>query len=38
VIFDRGAPGKEAMVRIFGRTPLEVVEIARRLAQALGEV
>jgi hydroxymethylpyrimidine kinase/phosphomethylpyrimidine kinase len=38
VIFDRGAPGKEAMVRIFGRTPLEVVEIARRLAQTLEEV
>ncbi len=35
VIFDRGAPGKEAMVRIFGRTPLEVVEIAHRLAQTL---
>jgi hydroxymethylpyrimidine/phosphomethylpyrimidine kinase len=35
VIFDRGAPGKEAMVRIFGRTPDEVVEIACSLGREI---
>jgi hydroxymethylpyrimidine/phosphomethylpyrimidine kinase len=38
VIFDRGAPGKEAMVRIFGRTPTEVVGIACRLGQTISRI
>ena len=33
VIFDRGAPGKEAMVRLLGTSSLEVVELALRLAR-----
>lgn len=33
VIFDRGGPGKEAMVRIFGRDPFEVVELALKLGR-----
>lgn len=33
VIFDRGAPGKEAMVRLLGRSAMEVAELALRIAQ-----
>jgi len=32
VIFDRGAPGKEAMVRLLGTSPMEVAGLALRLA------
>ena len=35
VIFDRGAVGKEPMVRIFGTTAVEVVEKVRRIVAAL---
>lgn len=35
IIFDRGAPGKEAMVRILGKSPLEVAGIALRLAREI---
>ncbi len=35
VIFDRGAPGKEAMIRLLGRSPLEVAELALRLARSV---
>jgi hydroxymethylpyrimidine/phosphomethylpyrimidine kinase len=35
VIFDRGAPGKEAMIRILGRSPIEVAESALRIAKTL---
>jgi hydroxymethylpyrimidine/phosphomethylpyrimidine kinase len=33
VIFDRGASGKEAMVRLLGRSPMEVAGIALRIAR-----
>lgn len=33
VIVDRGGKGKEAMVRLLGRTPTEVAELALRLAR-----
>jgi len=33
VIFDRGAHGKEAMVRLLGRSPMEVAGIALRIAK-----
>ncbi len=33
VIFDLGAPGKEAMLRLLGHSPLEVSELAIRLAR-----
>jgi hydroxymethylpyrimidine/phosphomethylpyrimidine kinase len=33
VIFDRGARGKEAMVRLLGRSPMEVAELALRIAK-----
>ncbi|MDI6643348.1 MAG: bifunctional hydroxymethylpyrimidine kinase/phosphomethylpyrimidine kinase [Candidatus Hodarchaeaceae archaeon] len=36
VIFDRGAPGKEAMMRLLGRSPLEVAELALQLARSVG--
>jgi hydroxymethylpyrimidine kinase/phosphomethylpyrimidine kinase len=35
VIFDRGAVGKEPMIRIFGTTAVEVVEKVRRIVAAL---
>ncbi len=35
IIFDRGAPGKEAMVRILGESPLKVAGIALRLAREI---
>ena len=35
VIFDRGAVGKEPMIRIFGPTAVEVVEKVRRIVAAL---
>jgi hydroxymethylpyrimidine/phosphomethylpyrimidine kinase len=35
VIFDRGAPGKEAMIRILGRSPIEVAGSALRIAKTL---
>jgi hydroxymethylpyrimidine/phosphomethylpyrimidine kinase len=35
IIYDRGEVGKEAMLRILGRTPLEVVEKALALKNAL---
>ncbi|MDH5442941.1 MAG: bifunctional hydroxymethylpyrimidine kinase/phosphomethylpyrimidine kinase, partial [Hadesarchaea archaeon] len=34
VIFDRGAPGKEAMIRLLGSSPTEVVELALRVARS----
>jgi hydroxymethylpyrimidine kinase/phosphomethylpyrimidine kinase len=33
VIFDKGAPGKEAMVRLLGTSPMEVAGLALRLAK-----
>jgi len=33
VIFDKGAPGKEAMMRLLGTSPMEVAELALRLAK-----
>ena len=33
VIFDRGAPGKEAMIRLLGGSPTEVAEVALRVAR-----
>jgi len=33
VIFDRGAHGKEAMIRLLGGSPTEVAEIALRVAR-----
>ncbi|MDI6884351.1 MAG: bifunctional hydroxymethylpyrimidine kinase/phosphomethylpyrimidine kinase [Hadesarchaea archaeon] len=36
VIFDRGAPGKEAMVRLLGTSPAEVAELALRLTREIG--
>jgi len=38
VIFDRGAVGKEPMIRIFGTTAVEVVEKVRRIVAALASV
>ncbi len=35
VIFDRGAPGKEAMVRLLGRSATEVAVLALRIARSL---
>jgi len=35
VIFDRGAPGKEAMVRLLGRSATEVAGLALRIARSL---
>ena len=35
VIFDRGAPGKEAMIRLLGRSPIEVAELAQRIARGI---
>ena len=35
VIFDRGAPGKEAMVRLLGRSATEVAGLALRIARNL---
>ena len=33
VIFDKGTPGKEAMVRLLGTSPMEVAGLALRLAE-----
>jgi hydroxymethylpyrimidine/phosphomethylpyrimidine kinase len=35
VIFDRGGVGKEAMVRLLGRSALEVAGLALRIAEEL---
>jgi len=35
VIFDRGALGKEAMIRLLGRSPIEVAELAQRIARSI---
>ena len=35
VIFDRGAPGKEAMIRLLGSSPTEVAELALRVARSV---
>lgn len=35
VIFDRGAPGKEAMIRLLGDSPIEVAKFALRVARSL---
>jgi len=35
VIFDRGAPGKEAMIRLLGRSPTEVAKLALRVARSV---
>jgi len=35
VIFDRGALGKEAMIRLLGRSPIEVAEFALRIARSI---
>ena len=35
IIFDRGAPGKEAMVRILGRSALDVAETALKISKML---
>lgn len=37
IIFDRGGPGKEPMVRILGSSPLEVAEIAVSIARLLSK-
>jgi hydroxymethylpyrimidine/phosphomethylpyrimidine kinase len=37
VIVDRGGRGKEAMVRLLGRTPTEVAELALRILKEVGE-
>lgn len=34
VIFDRGAPGKEAMIRLLGDSPIEVAKLALRVARS----
>ena len=36
MIFDRGAPGKEAMVRLLGTSPMKVAKLALRLAREIG--
>lgn len=36
VIFDKGAPGKEAMVRLLGTSPMEVAGLSLRLAREVG--
>jgi len=38
VIFDRGAVGKEPMVRILAEHPAEIVAIIRRISTRLGTV
>jgi len=38
VIFDRGAPSKEAMVRLLGGSPIEVAELALRIARSANAV
>jgi len=35
IIFDRGALGKEAMIRLLGRSPIEVAELALRIARGI---
>jgi len=35
VIFDRGAPSKEAMIRLLGRSAMEVAEFALRVAKSI---
>jgi len=35
VIFDRGAPGKEAMIRLLGSSPIEVAKLALRVARSV---
>ena len=35
VIFDRGAPGKEAMIRLLGSSPTEVAKLALRVARSV---
>jgi len=35
VIFDRGALGKEAMIRLLGRSSIEVAELAQRIARGI---
>jgi len=35
VIFDRGALGKEAMIRLLGRSPIDVAELALRIAKSI---
>jgi len=35
VIFDRGAPGKEAMIRLLGGSPTEVAGLALRVARSI---
>ncbi|MEM2460644.1 MAG: bifunctional hydroxymethylpyrimidine kinase/phosphomethylpyrimidine kinase [Candidatus Hadarchaeales archaeon] len=37
VIVDRGGKGKEAMIRLLGRTPMEVAELTLRLLKEVGE-
>jgi len=37
VIFDRGAPGKEAMIRVFGATPMDVAHKVLRIKRRLEE-
>ena len=35
VIFDRGACGKEAMIRLLGSSPTEMAELALRVAKSV---
>ena len=35
VIFDRGAPGQEAMTRLLGSSPIEVAKLALRVARSV---
>ncbi len=37
LIFDRGGQGKEAMIRVFGKSPLDVVEKVITISRALRE-
>jgi len=37
VIFDRGFPGKEAMIRVFGRTPDDVLQKIKKTLKILYE-
>jgi len=38
LVFDKGDLGKEPMIRILGRTPLEVIEKVTRVARAAGRM
>ncbi len=35
VIYDKGGIGKEAMIRVLGKNPMDVVEKIRKLTYAL---